>query len=319
MPTSTSSAVAPSTVGVSPYLQRFLDKKLLTRLLPKLQHVADGYTRSIPGGNGKTISFRRRNRIVPSSGAAYLLTEGVTPGALTPSTDEILVTVGQYGGWIDATDVADAISFDDLMAADIEDLGDFNGEVLDLVVRDAINGGTNVLRPNGRTTRGALLAGDVLDDATLKKASAWLSNKNVPTFADGCWHAIIPALARYDIMGTDGWKYPAQYQDKNQIDMALIEKLYKIKIMDTSLATTYTAGGNGGQDVFGTLVYGPGAFGVVNITKLDQKTIIKAKGSSGSADPLDQRGSRGTKASMGAAVLNQNMLLRIEHSNAYAG
>ena len=89
--------------------------------------------------------------------------------------------------------------------------------------------------------------------------------------------------------------------------------------MDTSLATTYTAGGNGGQDVFGTLVYGPGAFGVVNITKLDQKTIIKAKGSSGSADPLDQRGSRGTKASMGAAVLNQNMLLRIEHSNAYAG
>lgn len=319
MPTSSSSSIAVSTIGVSPNLQRFFDKKLLSRLIPKLVHVQDGYVRSIPSGNGKQISFRRRNRIIPTSGASALLSEGVTPLALTPSTDEILATVLQYGGWIDATDVADAIAYDDLMAADLEDLGDFNGEVLDIVVRDAINIGTNVLYANGRTSRVTVAAGDVLTDVEFKKASSLMANLNVPTFADGFWHCIIPSLARYDVMGTDGWKFPGYYQDAARIQQAKIEELYKIKIMDTSLATTFAAAGAAGINVYGTLVYGPQSYGTVNIAKLDQKTIVKPIGDSGSADPLNQRGSRGTKASMVGKILDQSKILRIEHALSYAG
>jgi N4-gp56 family major capsid protein len=44
------------------------------------------------------------------------------------------------------------------------------------------------------------------------------------------------------------------------------------------------------------------------------KMIVKPLGSSGSSDPLDQRGSIGWKANVVAKILNQDWLVRIEHA-----
>lgn len=319
MPLSSNSAITPSTIGVSPTLRLFLEKKLLTRLVPKFVHVKDGYTRGIPAGNGKTISFRRRNHLNPTTASAYALTEGTSPSALTPSTDEIQVSVTQYGGWIDAYDVADLISYDDLMAADLEDLGDFNGQVLDISVRENLVTGTNVVRAGGRASRGAVTSTDYLDDTTLKKAVTFLRNKNVPTFPDGTYHCILPSLAMNDLFATDAWKYPGFYQDAQSIRMGKISQLYGITFMDSSLAKVFTGAGASSIDVYSGVVYGPGAYGVPNLPGLDQKVIIKPVGSSGSADPLNQRGSRGTKASMGSSILDQNKIIRLEFAVSYAG
>jgi N4-gp56 family major capsid protein len=319
MPVSSNSAIAPSTVGVSPTLRLFLEKKLLERLVPVFTHAMDGYTRGIPSDNGKTISFRRRNHLNPTTASAYALTEGVTPSALTPSTDEIQITPLQYGGWIDAYDVAEAISYDPLMQADIEDLGDFNGQVLDISVRESIVTGTNVVRAAGRTSRITVAAGDVIDDATMKKAVAFLTNKNAPRFSDGYYHGIFPALAIYDLFGTDAYKFPSYYQNQSDMKKGKVSELWGVKFMFTSLAKIFTGTGASGIDVACGLIYGPGAYGTPNIPALDQKVIIKAIGSSGSADALDQRGSRGTKATMGSAILDQSKIIRVEFALGYSG
>lgn len=319
MPLSSSSAIAPSTIGVSPTLRLFLERKLLERLVPKFEHVKDGYARGIPSGNGKTISFRRRNHLNPSTASAYLLTEGTTPSALTPSTDEVQISVSQYGGFIDAYDVADEISYDNLMAADIKDLGDFNGQVLDISVRENIIGCTNVIRVNGRASRGAVTSSDVLDDTTLQKAVAFLRNKNAATFPDGTYHCIFPSVAMVDVFNTNAWKYPGWYQNQSDIQMGKISKLYGITFRDTSLAKVYTGAGASSIDVYTALVYAPGAFGVPDLPGLNQSVIVKPVGSSGSADPLNQRGSRGTKASMGSGILDQNKIVRLEFAVTYAG
>ena len=73
--------------------------------------------------------------------------------------------------------------------------------------------------------------------------------------------------------------------------------------------------GEGGAEnvsVFGTIVLGEGAYGVTEVSGGGLQTIVKQKGSAGTADPLDQRSSVGWKALETAEILNQNYMVRIE-------
>ena len=315
--TSTSSAIATSTIGVSPYLREMMVKELLKRVKPKLLHVKDAKRHSLKQGEGNTLQMRRRNRIVPASASAYQLTEGVTPAPLTPSLDVIRVTPLPYGGWIDSTDVLEELTFDG-MAPDIEDLGDFLGEVLDLAVRDDLVTGTNVIYA-GQTSRAAITSSNTLGDTELKKATAALRNLNVEPFPDGTYHAIMPSLAIYDLFGTDGWKVKSEQQQARDIEMARLGNLWGIKFMDTSLAKKFAAAGFSNIDVYCTLVYGPGAFGAGDIPGLNQDVIVKPVTSGGADNPLNQRGSRGTKATIASKILDDKRIVRIEHAIGYSG
>ena len=76
-------------------------------------------------------------------------------------------------------------------------------------------------------------------------------------------------------------------------------------------------GGKEGVSVFGCLMLGEGAYGKTEITGGGLQTIVKQKGSAGTADPLDQRSSVGWKAIKTAEILVQENLLRIECSSKY--
>lgn len=69
--------------------------------------------------------------------------------------------------------------------------------------------------------------------------------------------------------------------------------------------------GDGGA-VFSTLVVGEGAYGVTEIEGGGLQTIVKQKGSAGTADPLDQRSSVGWKAIKTAELLLPEYIVRIE-------
>ena len=71
-------------------------------------------------------------------------------------------------------------------------------------------------------------------------------------------------------------------------------------------------GGSEGLAVFGTLILGDGAYGVTEINGGGLEIIVKQRGSSGAADPLDQRSSVGWKAIKTAELLIENYLVRIE-------
>ena len=71
-------------------------------------------------------------------------------------------------------------------------------------------------------------------------------------------------------------------------------------------------GGADGLAVFGTLILGDGAYGVTEVSGGGLEIIVKQRGSSGAADPLDQRSSVGWKAIKTAEMLIENYLVRIE-------
>lgn len=77
--------------------------------------------------------------------------------------------------------------------------------------------------------------------------------------------------------------------------------------------------GEGGKDgiaVFSTLILGDGAYGVTEITGGGLQTIVKQKGSAGSADPLDQRSSVGWKAIKTAEILVDEYMVRLETASS---
>ena len=79
--------------------------------------------------------------------------------------------------------------------------------------------------------------------------------------------------------------------------------------------------GEGGADgcaVYGCLFVGKGAYGVVDLSE-GTEVIVKPRGSSGTADPLDQRSSVGWKGIHAAAILYDEYMVRVECGSSYSG
>lgn len=71
-------------------------------------------------------------------------------------------------------------------------------------------------------------------------------------------------------------------------------------------------GTSDGLAVFSTLFLAQGAYGITDVAGGGLETIIKQKGSGGTADPLNQRSSVGWKAIKTAEILNGDYLVRVE-------
>ena len=96
---------------------------------------------------------------------------------------------------------------------------------------------------------------------------------------------------------------------------------HKITVASTNFGTGTSGttkidpgeGGKGGLAVFSTIFLGEGAYGVTEVEGGGLQTIVKQKGSAGTADPLDQRSSVGWKAIKTAEILIPEYLIRVEH------
>ena len=73
--------------------------------------------------------------------------------------------------------------------------------------------------------------------------------------------------------------------------------------------------GRDGSAIYLTLVLGAGAYGVTTITGGGLEHIVKALGSGGTSDPLNQRATCGWKATKTAERLVEQYMVRIEHGS----
>ena len=83
-------------------------------------------------------------------------------------------------------------------------------------------------------------------------------------------------------------------------------------------ATIYPGeAGAEGRDVYATLIIGDDAYGVTEITGGGLEHIVKQLGSAGTADPLNQRGTAGWKATKAAVRLVEPYMVRIETASTF--
>ena len=304
--------------GLSPEMKTFYDMTLIDEASANLVHDQFGQKRPIPKNGGKTIEFRK---FAPLAKAITPLTEGVTPDGKSMTVSTITATVSQYGDYITQSDVLELTSLDNTIIEATKLLGKQAGATLDTVVRNALQAGTNVtycpkIGADGSetavTSRTNLDATAQLTVDVVQQVVAKLRAQNAPTIG-GDYVAIIHPYVAYDLMRDPEWIDAHKYAQPDNLYTGEIGKIAGVRFVQTTEAKIYTGSGcPSGLAVFTSLFLGDGAYGVTEITGGGLQTIVKQKGSAGTADPLDQRSSVGWKAIKTAEILIPNYIVRVE-------
>ena len=297
--------------GLSAEMKTFYDMTLIDEAQANLVHDQFGQKRPIPANGGKTIEFRK---FAPLAKATTPLTEGVTPDGKSLTVSTITATVNQYGDYITQSDVLELTALDNTILEATKLLGRQAGMTLDTVVRNVLQSGTNVtycpkVAADGTetevTSRSALDTSCQLTVKVVQQVVAKLRAQNAPTIG-GKYVAIIHPYVAYDLMRDPEWIDAHKYAKPDNLYEGEIGEIAGVRFVQTTAAKIYSGG------VFGSLFLGEGAYGVTEISGGGLQTIVKQKGSAGTADPLDQRSSVGWKAIKTAELLIPNYLVRVE-------
>lgn len=300
--------------ALSDEMKTFYDMNLIDEASSNLVHDQFGQKRPIPANGGKKIEFRKFASLPK---ALTALTEGVTPDSSNLNVSKIEATVAQYGAFIVQSDVLELTALDNTILEATKILGRQAGATLDTVTRNALMAGTNVSyapkivsgAETAVTSRDNLDTTAVLTVDVINRVVAKLRGQNAPTI-NGKYVAIIHPYCAYQLMKDPAWIDAHKYTQSTNLYEGEIGEIGGVRFVQTTEAKIVK--NSGGHAVFCTLFIGDGAYGVTEITGGGLETIIKQKGSAGTADPLDQRSSIGWKAMKTAEILVPNYLVRVE-------
>lgn len=314
----TSGQYYPTYNDLSAEMKTFYDKTLLDEAGPNLVHDQFGQQRPIPANNGKTIEFRKFTALPLATTA---LTEGVTPDGQRLDVTSITATVNQYGDYVTQSDILELTAIDNTIVDATKLLGEQAGITLDTVVRNVLVAGTNVIfcpkwsgsTSSAVTQRSGLDATAKLTVDVLEQARAVLKAQNTRTF-DGYYILIAHPYVIHDIRRDPEWIEAHKYAEPENLYNGEVGKIAGFRVVESTQAKIWKGGATEPANlaVFGTLAIGRDAYGVTEINGGGLETIVKQKGSAGTADPLNQRSSVGWKATRVAEILNNAYMLRIE-------
>ncbi len=301
-------------------IQAFYDKNLLMRSVAHFVHDKFGQARSLPTKQSETIKFRRYSNLAVANTP---LTEGVTPSGSQLAVTDITAAVVQYGDFVTLTDKIAMHVEDNVVMEATDILGDQAGLTLDTVWRDAVvpnlsNAVINVVAGTP-TTEGALIAADIITDTSLNQAILTLKGNLAKKFTSviagstsvgtepirAAYMSIIHPDVVYDLESVTGFKHTSEYASQGDIQDGEVGSYKDIRFIETTQGYLNTDGGNAAVDTYHTPIFGKEAYGIVSVRcKKKMDVYVKSLGSSGTADPIDQRSTVGWKASTVAKILN---------------
>jgi N4-gp56 family major capsid protein len=315
---------------VPPGVAAFYDRNLLERAQPADVHGRFGQKRPIAQRNGNQIKFRRYSQLAV---ATTPLTEGVTPTGSQLAVTDITATLAQYGDFIQLSDMVSMTNQDPVVTEATDVLGDQAGTTIDQIRRDVLVAGTNVAYAGAASTRAGLVT--KIAAADLDKAIRFLKNQNAKFIktmigsSDGvgtgavrkAYIALVHPDVEYDLEQITGYRAVSDYGSQEGVIEDEIGAYKNIRFVTSTnckvfadATTVLTAGFKGvtKNDVYATLIFADNAYGVCPLSGQAMNTYVKALGSAGTADPLEQRSTVGWKATTTTQILNQAWMIRIE-------
>ncbi len=255
--------------NLSAEMKTFYDKALIELASPSLVHDQFGQKRRIPKNGGKSVEFRSFSALPKATNA---ITEGVTPTGNKLNVTAITCTPEQYGDYVELSDVFELTSVDNAIIEATKKLACQAGLTLDTVVRNELNGGTNVMfcpkiGENGSETevtdRGSLDSSCKLTVKQIFKAAAELKAMNAPKI-DGYYVGIIHPYVAYDLMqeAGDRWISVNQYAKPENIFRGEIGCIGGVRFVESTEAKIFAP----------MLVCGSSSFNVVSGTS-GQNTV----------------------------------------------
>lgn len=298
----------------------FYDRELLANARAKLFHEKFAQTRNLPSKSGDTIKFRRYGTLTT---ATTPLTEGVTPAGQKLSKTDLLAKVSQYGDFVYVTDWVNMTVEDPVLTVAQEELGDQEGRTRDELVRDILiasltathaAGGSNGNTPTEITKADiddmvkTLLGADAEFFAPKITASTGVGTSPI---RDAFWGIAHTDLID-DLEDVSNFKSTSEYPKQEGVVDGEWGSTGNVRWLVSSVAAKNTTPT---PDEYDLPIIGKNAYAVTDLES-GSESIVKAFGSGGTSDPLNQRATAGWKMAFVARILNDNFiqLLQVTHS-----
>jgi len=315
---------------ISPRTAAHAVAKMLTRGVPYLVIEKFGQVYVMPTKSTKVAAFRRYNALPL---ATTPLVEGITPTGSKVNVTDVVATLEQYGDYVPFSDVIEDTHEDPFLQQVSEVLGEQAAQTMEKIRFNVIKAGTNVFYANGsvRTDVNTPISLTLQRKVTraLKRQNAmYITNvvASTPNFrtepVEAAYIGLVHPDVENDIRNMSGFIPTKQYGTvtpwANEIG-----SVEDVRYLRSTIFTSFPdAGGAAGAmistgaslaDVYPVLYVAKDAYGLVPLKGKDSMSIIiKNPGSSGSADPLNQRGTAGWKVMHTAVILNDLWLVRAE-------
>lgn len=294
---------------------------MLKAARPLLVHTRWAQVRDLPRNSSESIRFRRYTLL---SAATTALTQGTTPSSTALAITNVSGSPLQYGAFVELTDFLRYTTLDPILSETADLLGEQAGNTLDQLCRNTINTGTTIQYASSATTRATVSASMKLNRDEIREAVRTLQGNNArkitrmvspstgfnTTPINASYIGIISHNTLFDLKDEAGWVPVEQYSNKSDVMDGEVGSLDDVRFVMTTNASTFSST----VTVHGTLILASDYYGISRVSGEALRNIVKPLGSSGTADPLDQRSTSGWKASFVAIILNENFCVRIEHA-----
>lgn len=293
----------------------FYEKTLLKRLTDSYVLFNYGKKTVLPKNHGNTISWRKFLKFaIPTAS----LEEGVTPTALNKLQPvEYKAVLTQEGDYIELTDLIDLEGIDPVLTETSELFGEQIAEKVDSMIRTSLLKGINVYYGGKKTSRDKLTTADTLTLDDLNRMNAILKKYKVKPFENGKYVLLVSPEVHYDLLAitadTNSFIDIAKYAKTESILTGEVGTILGFKVVVDNAVTTVA--GSSSVQVHQCIALGKEAFGVVMLEGETNKPRIihKGLGSSGTADPLDQRQTLGWKINgFATRILYDEAVMRVE-------
>lgn len=315
--------ITPRTAAyaIAPLLKRHSEEMILEKF---------GQTFVLPTKSTVVAKFRRYE-LLPLATTA--LVEGVSPSGTKPTITDVTCTLAEYG---------DFIPYSGFMLDTHEDpiLKEYGSlcmtqaaETVETIRYNVVKAGTNVGYANGsaRTSVNTVitLALQRTATASLKRQRAKHITEIVASDSrfrtepiEGAFVAVCHSDVENDIRNMTGFIPTKQYGTTSPWPSE-IGSVEDVRYVRSTLFTPFADGGGTkglmrsttgtSADVYPVLFFSKDAYGIVPLKGSNAIALIAHNpGSSGTADPLNQRGTLGWKTAQTSAILNDNWLYRLE-------
>lgn len=321
-----------STYGsISQRTAAYASKKMLEHAEPILviQKFADA--KEVPANTADTAKWRRP---VPFAPALVALTEGVTPAAGAITYVDVQMQLQQYGAWVEITDKIADVAEDPVLQNVVMLNGEQAAETCEILLFNAIKGGTNVQYANGGA-RNAV--NTVITLNGIRKAVRTLMNNRASRVTsiigpsvnmktepvEAAYIALCHTDVEADIRNLTGFIPVAQYGSQKPLCPQELGRVENVRFISSPLfaswanaggasATMMSVGGTN-ADVYPVLVFGKHAYASVALKgKNAIKPMILNPGEARWGDQLGQKGSAGWKTWWAGGILNDAWIVRYE-------
>ena len=306
---------------------------MLKVAIPRLCMGRYGQQAVIPKNKTQSIRWRRYNPFVANT---VPLQEGVTPSADQITTTDVEAVLQQFGRRAVISDAISDTHEDPVLSQVSMRMAEVAARTQELVIYNAIRGGTNVLFAGG-TSRATVNA--AINAATLNRAIRQLKRADTEYITqmlaasdkvatqpvrDGFVAFVHPDM-QTDLEAVSGYIPVANYASGQAHGPYELGSYREIRFMASTLYTPFLAAGasgsslltNGGSgtgnaDVYPMIIVGSDAYATVSLAGRNAIMPMVVNPKPSDSDPLGQRGHVGFKMWTIARILNDAFMVRVE-------